>query len=204
MRRQKGRKRQELDYVFEIFTCLWLTALALVPFLVSVGTAQAQDRNCDHYPFVMPDLAVTVTLNGFEREVLSLAIPGYLAALQGEVEGATAGGFQQRADGLGAFINITVPCIQYKINANADQGGGHDAGDLTVTFNNFERVAGQIMTRIWNSGDGVLSHHVTRSPCHHAAGCGLSVELTNASLCPTVAPLALAAETLYTKVTADQ
>ena len=84
----------------------------------------------------------------------------------------------------------------YKINRNAEVGGGHDQGDVTVTFNNFERVAVQIMSRIWNSSDGVLSHHV--------AGCGLSKELAGAILCPTFAPLGLAAETLYTKVTTDQ
>ena len=105
-----------------------LVAMAFVPFALVGTNAQAQDRNCDNFPFVTPELAVTATLTGSEREVLAFAI--------------------------------------------------------------------QIMSRIWNSDDGVL--------CHQVNGSGLSNELQNAILCPSFFPLVLAVESLYVKVTTDQ
>jgi hypothetical protein len=173
-----------------------IAVAASLQLFVAIGTAQAQTQDCDNLPFVVPDRGVTITLNSFERELLNLAAPGYIEVLKLEQEGALAGGYQARADGLAAFINISVPCIIQKINTAAGPGGDHAAGDVTVTFNNFERVAAQIMTRIWNQSDGVMSHHVN--------GCAQSAELRNGSLCPFFFPLGLASESLFAKVTQDQ
>ena len=62
------------------------------------------------------DLSVTIELNDDEREVLNLAIPGYIADLEKEVEGADRGNFVFRRDGLQFFVDVTVPSIREKIN----------------------------------------------------------------------------------------
>ncbi len=141
-----------------------------------------------------PSQEVTITLTASERELLNLAIPGYIADLEKEFEGASAGGFEGRAFGLGVFAYTTVPCIRDLINA----AGLGETDSVTVTLNSFERVAVQIMTSIWNPRDGVMSHHI--------AGCRRSRELRQESaiLCRTFFPLAEAAESLFRKVSRDQ
>lgn len=135
---------------------------------------------------------VTIALTATERELLNLAIPGYIADVEKEFEG-TDGLFPDRAFGLGVFAYTTVPCIRDKINdgLTATDGG-------TFTFNSFERVAIQIMTSIWNSKNGVMSHHI--------AGCRISRELRqdSAILCQTFYPLAEAADSLFRKISRDQ
>lgn len=135
---------------------------------------------------------VTITLTPTERELLNLAIPGYIADVEKEFEG-TVGLFPDRAFGLGVFAYTTVPCIRDKIN----EGLG-EFDSATLTFNSFERVAIQIMTSIWNSKNGVMSHHI--------AGCRISRELRedSAILCQTFFPLAEAADNLFKKISRDQ
>lgn len=135
-----------------------------------------------------PSMDVSLHLTASEREVLNLAIPGYIADLEAEEAGAAAGGFGDRAFGLHVFIHITVPCIEGKINATAPE--------VDVDFNSFERVAVQIMSSIWNRNNGVMAFHMK--------GCKASHELRNGILCPSFAPLADAAQTLFKKVTKDQ
>jgi len=146
--------------------------------------------------------AVTIDLTRTEREVLNLAIPGYIADLEAEFEG-TREHFPNRAFGLGLFIKTTVPCIDEMINDPSRVG--QDGAILGTSFNSFERVATQIMMSIWNARDGVLAHHIR--------GCRRSRELRNAlefegapqpNLCSTFFPLADAASSLFRKVTRDQ
>jgi len=151
-----------------------------------------------------PGAAVTIDLTRTEREVLNLAIPGYIADLEKEYEG-TQDTFPNRAFGLDLFISTTVPCIEKKINGELGVTLNPDESISNVTFNSFERVAAQIMLSIWNSRDGVLAHHIR--------GCRRSQELRNAeefnnprfpNLCSTFFPLADAAGSLFRKVTRDQ
>jgi len=151
-----------------------------------------------------PDAAVTVSMTETEREVLNLAIPGYIADLQGELAGAADAGFQNRAFGLGIFAFTTVPCIRDKVNDPALIDAA-DGSIPSIDFNSFERVAIQIMMQIWNPRDGVMAHHIR--------GCRRSQELRNAqefgdpefpNLCATVFPLADSAASLFRKVSRDQ
>lgn len=163
------------------------------------GAVHAQDGfprfSCDLSDVPIPldaSQEVTITLTPTERELLNLAIPGYIDAVEAEFEG-TVGLFPDRAFGLGVFAYTTVPCIRDKIN---DGLTATDSG--TFTFNSFERVAIQIMTSIWNSKNGVMSHHI--------AGCRISRELRedSAILCQTFFPLAEAADNLFKKVSKDE
>lgn len=171
-------------------------ATALFTF---AGHAAAQDGfprfACDLSDVPIPlDMSqeVTITLTPTERELLNLAIPGYIADVEKEFEG-TIGRFPDRAFGLGVFAYTTVPCIRDKIN----EGLG-EFDSATLTFNSFERVAIQIMTSIWNSKNGVMSHHI--------AGCRISRELRedSAILCQTFFPLAEAADNLFKKISKDE
>ncbi len=142
---------------------------------------------------------VSITLTPTEREVIDLAVPGYIGAVRKESEGTGPTGFLGRAGGLDWFANITVPCLFQKINHDADGNALGEFDSADVTFNSFERVAVQIMSSIWNRRDGVMSHHM--------AGCIRSEELghaASANLCNTFAPLADAVETLFKKVSKDQ
>lgn len=142
-----------------------------------------------------PSKEVSLHLTAGERELLSLAIPGYLDALEAEKAGALAGAFDFRAIGLGWFIDITVPCISGKINID-DMPGDFFSPGVDVEFNSFERIAVQIMTSIWNRRNGVMAFHLK--------GCKASHELRNGILCPTFTSLADSAQTLFKKVTKDQ
>lgn len=147
--------------------------------------------------------SVDLNLPPIERELLSLAIPGYVAALEAEIDGTDgqdgSGNFPPRFGGLVWFATVTVPCIQDKIHLGGTLG---DQDDVDVTFNEFERVAVQIMTSIWNADNGVMSHHL--------AGCAVSAELNRApdfsdpNLCATFWPLGGAATRLFDKVSTDQ
>ena len=142
-----------------------------------------------------PSNDVSLHLTAGERELLSLAIPGYLDALEAEKAGAESGAFDFRAIGLGWFIDITVPCIRDKINIDGVPGD-FISPPVDVDFNSFERIAVQIMASIWNRRNGVMAFHLK--------GCKASHELRNAILCPTFTSLADAAQTLFKKVTKDQ
>lgn len=177
-----------------------LSIAAAAVFLLMTGQARAGDPPafaCDLSDFGIPlveSQEVTIRMTSSERELLNLAIPGYIADVQGEEVGATDGGFVGRAFGLHVFSSTTVPCIREMINA-----GPFDAdGSSVITFNSFERVAIQIMTSIWNPRNGVMSHHI--------AGCLKSRELRSDSaiLCQTFFPLARAAKSLFEKISRDQ
>lgn len=142
---------------------------------------------------------VTITLTPTERELIDLAVPGFITALQKESEGSGPAGFLGRAGGLDWFANISVPCIFQKVNHDSDGNALGEFDSADITFNSFERVGVNLMTSIWNSRNGVMAHHM--------AGCIRSKELghaASANLCNTFAPLADAVETLFKKVTKDQ
>lgn len=167
-------------------TSLW----ALVATVAVLFSSNAHAQVCED--FDNPETSVTFDLTPGEREALNLAIPGYIAALEAEVEGAAAGGFGDREFGLALFANLTVPCIRDQINFDTSD----PTATIEVTFNAFERVAVQIMMTIWNSRNGVMSHHLV--------GCRRSSELREDVLCQSFFPLANSVESLFRKISRDQ
>jgi hypothetical protein len=151
-------------------------------------------------------LRVTIPLHQRERELIHLAMEGFVADMEHEQVGTAASDppFELRAGFLGFFIAEVVPTIQSRVGGRVvdefptpENEAAMLASVQNVEFGACERNAISIAIEKWSVKSG-------GQMAAHLKICQASTEMKNSTACQSFAPLGDAYSTLSKKIEKDQ
>jgi hypothetical protein len=153
-----------------------------------------------------PDLRITIPLHQRERELIHLAMEGFIADLEHEAVGTSNAvpAFDLRTGFLQFFISAVVPSIQSRVAGkfvNEFPTPENEAAMLesvqNVEFGGCERSALSIAMEKWSvKSGGQMAAHLKL--------CQASLEMKNSTACHSFEPLAEAYMSLTKKIEKDQ
>ena len=153
-----------------------------------------------------PRLRVTIPLNQRERELIHLALEGFIADLEHEQVGTSAANppFELRSGFLGFFIDAVVPTIQSRVGGRVvdefptpENEAAMLASVQSVEFGGCERNAISIAMENWSVRSG-------GQMAAHLKLCRASREMKTSTGCQSFIPLGEAYSTLSRKIETDQ
>ena len=151
-------------------------------------------------------LRVTIPLHQRERELIHLALEGFIADMEHEQVGTSTANppFELRAGFLGFFIDVVVPTIQSRVGGRVvdefptpENEAAMLASIQNVEFGACERNSISIAIEKWTVKSG-------GQMAAHLKVCQASSEMKTTTACQSFFPLGEAYSTLSKKIEKDQ